>query len=504
LASARAPDVLREAFDYRFSSLDPAAPHIDPPSVAIYEPVLAKGPDWQPHALLATEWTTSADGLEWRFRLRPGLRFHSGAPCDAAAVVAAHEFLRWGLTPNDQLWYWDPVDSVEAQGDGLLRVRLHYPYARLPSLLWGTHTAVHNESMRAADPDRFGRAVADGTGPYRLVSWSDERIVAERWDDYASTIPSFLTAPGRRPGRIEWLAILDPGDRLRALEEGEVHVMHGPPLEEVARLIDNGRFAVVEFAQQSNFYLAVDFRRTDLRFDDRRLRQALSLAIDRAALVRDVLHGHGAPSYGAIPPGDEHYDAGIDQAGIHDPEAAGEILDSLGFVWTAEGVRALDGQPLTVRCVCQEDAVLRPLAEAVRDQLARIGVALELEFVLPFAPYYQAVAARPPALMSKWLWPDPIDALIGFTATRAVDSDNWQSSSIPELDRAFDAWLRAGADELSTAAHRVQEVVARELPYIPLLTPNDVWVHAPGLEGYSPYQANLYPLYQPVRLTDSP
>ena len=158
-------DVLREAFDYRFSRLDPTGPHIDPPSVAIYEPLLVKGPDWRPYPLLAMRWATSADGLEWRFELRPGLRFHSGARCDSGAIIAAFELLRWGMVEGDQLWYWDPVDVVVPDGPDALIVRLLYPYARLPSLLWGTHTAIHNEAMRAADAEAFGHDVADGTGP---------------------------------------------------------------------------------------------------------------------------------------------------------------------------------------------------------------------------------------------------------------------------------------------------------------------------------------------------
>jgi len=497
------PDVLREAFDYRFSRLDPTAAHIDPPSVAIYEPLLVKGPDWHPYPLLTTDWTISPDGLEWRFALRPNLRFHSGSRCDASAIIAAYELLRWGLTPGDQLWYWDPVDAVSEDGPDTLAVRLHYPYARLPSLLWGTHTAVHNEAMRVQDPDAFGHAVADGTGPYRLLSWSEERIVAERWADYPSPTAPFLTAAGQPPRRIEWLAILDPSDRLAALEAGEVHSMHGPPLTEVARLAADNRFAVTEFPQQSNFYLAVNFNEEDLRFNDRRMRQALSLAIDREKLVHDVLHGHGVPSYGAVPPGDEHYDRTIDQAGRYDPKLAGTLLDELGLERGEDGVRSRDGRKLTVPCVCQEDSVLRPLAEAVRDQLAEIGVMLELEFVVPFAPFYDAVATRPPSLMSKWLWPDPIDALIGFTATRAITSDNWQNASIPSLDVAFAAWLRAGGDQLAAAASQVQKIVAEELPYIPLVTPNDVWVHVNALTGYRPFQANLYPFYQPVRLNQS-
>jgi peptide/nickel transport system substrate-binding protein len=493
--------VLREAFDYRFSQLDPTGAHIDPPSVALYEPLVVKGSDWRPHGLLASRWTTSADGLEWRFGLRPGLRFHSGDPCDADAVIRAFEFLRYGAFDQpDQLWYWDPVDTVTADGPTTLVFRLNHPYARLPSLLWGTHTAVYNEARRTADPETFGHALADGTGPYRLVSWSEERVVAERWPGYQAPPAPFLRGNDRPPDSIEWSAILDPAERLDALESGRVHVIHAPPLNEVDRLVSEGRLRVVEFAQQSNVYLTVDFRRTDLRFDDVRLRLALSFAIDREALVRDVLHGHGASSLGAIPPGDEHYDPAPDGRCRFDPQEAGRILDDLGFTVSPDGVREIGGTALAVRCVCQDDAVLLPLAEAVRDQLRRVGVVLELEPVVPFEPFYSAAAAGPPATISKWLWPDPLDALIGFTATRAAGAENWQHASLPALDAAFDEWLKAPQDDLARAASRVQEVVARDLPYIPLVTPNDVWVSAPELDGYLPYQANLYPFYQPVRL----
>ena len=495
-----APDVLREAFDYRFSRLDPTGPHIDPPSVAIYEPLLLKGTDWRAYPLLATDWTTSPDGLEWRVHLRPGLRFHSGARCDPAAIIAAYELLRWGMVENDQLWYWDPVDVVVPDGPDTLLVRLHYPYARLPSLLWGTHTAVHNEAMRRADPESFGHEVADGTGPYRLVSWSEERVVCERWHDYPPALAPFLSPPGDPPDRIEWLAVLDPADRLAALESGDVHCIHGPPLIEVERLSNDDRCSVIEFPQQSNVYLALDFRHRELLFHERELRRALSLAIDREALVREALHGHGSPSYGAVPPGDEHYDPTADQAGRYDPVEAGRILNELGLVRSEGGVRMLDGHPLAVRCVCQDDSVLLPLAKLVREQLARVGVSLELEPVVPFAPFYEAAAAGPPAVISKWLWPDPIDAIIGFTTTRAIPSDNWQHASIPEVDAALDGWLRADDAGLFDAASRVQSVIADELPYIPLVVPNDIWVASRELSGYLPYKANLYPLYQPVRL----
>ncbi len=500
-----AETVLREAFDYRFSRLDPTGAHIDPPSVALYEPLLAKGSDWGAHGILASTWTTSADGLEWRVQLQPGLTFHSGDPCDAQAVIRAFEFLRYGaFTEGDQLWYWDPVDTVTADGPHTLVFRLHHPYARLPALLWGTHTAVYNEARRAAVPDRFGHELADGTGPYRLVSWSEEKVVARRWEGYRTPAAPFLHMDAGAPDVIEWHAILSEHDRLAALEAGEVHAIHGPPLDQIARVRDEGRLAVIEFAQQSNVYLTVDFRRSDLRFDDVRTRRAISLAIDRQALVRDIFHGHAAASLGAIPPGDEHYDPAPDHSCRFDRAEANRILDELGFTRREDGVRTIGGRPLELRCVCQDDGLLLPLAEAVRDQLRAIGVVLELEPVVPFLPFYTAALESPPATISKWLWPDPVDALIGFTATRAIGTDNWQNASVPALDAAFDAWLRAPSDELAAAASRVQHVVAEKLPYIPLVTPNDVWMVSPDLQGYRPFKANLYPFYQPTRVIAAP
>jgi peptide/nickel transport system substrate-binding protein len=468
--------ILREAFDYPFSRLDPTGDHIDPPSVAVYETLIAKGSDSLPQPLLARDWSVSEEGLEVTLRLRAGARFHSGELCDAHAVLAALDHLRFDTFPDRQLWYWDPVDTVEPVDAGTLVFRLHYPYARLPSLLWGTHSAVYDERRRASDPVGSGQAFANGTGPFRLVSWSPERVVAER-----------VPGDGRAAlERIEWVSILDEADRLDALDRGEVDILHGPPLAEVAAVREDGRLVVHEQPQASNMYLALDWGRDDLGFGDRRVREAVSLAIDREALVREALAGHGSVAYGPVPPGDEHYDETVDNAGRHDPALARELL-------AHAGVR------IGCECVVQDDPVFRRVAELVRSQLADVGVALDLSFERPFAPFYQAVAERPPASISKWLWQDPIDALIGFTASSTRPFPNWQHASAPELDKAFDAWLRAGTrTELADAARLVQRVFARELPYIPLLTPNDVWMWSPAVRSFEPSPAILYPYYDRV------
>ena len=94
-----------------------------------------------------------------------------------------------------------------------------------------------------------------------------------------------------------------------------------------------------------------------------------------------------------------------------------------------------------------------------------------------------------------------IDAVIGFASTRCKGFPNWQHASIPSLDAAFDGWLRAQTQaELQAAASAVQQSASTELPYIPLVTPNDIWVHVRQLRGFRPYQADLYPRYRQAHL----
>ncbi|CAN5476775.1 hypothetical protein BH23CHL4_BH23CHL4_23510 [soil metagenome] len=494
--------ILNEGFDYPLSRLDPFGDHIDPPSVAIYETVVVKGPDGEAHPALADRWDISGDKLTWRFHIRPGLRYHSGDPCDAPAIVAALDRLRWGFHGGRQLWYWDPVDKLYADDAETLVITVHYPYFRLPSLLWGTHTAILNEAKRAADPDGSGYQFADGTGPFRLVSYNPDKVVAERWQDYPESPARFRkpgNAPGTPVGRIEWISMLEPKDRVAALENGEVLCIHGPDYEDVARLEADPRFRVVRFSQASNAYLALNWDRTDLEFNDVAVRRAISLGIDREALVRDAVLGYGTPTYGPISPYGEFYDPVVEESQRFDREGAAKALDAAGWTLGEGGVRVKDETRLAFECVIQDDTIHKRIAAGLRDQLRAFGVALELNPVLSFKAFYETVLTGPASFINKWLWQDPVDAAIGFTASWGIPRPNWQLASIPALDEAYHGWLHAGTpDELQAAATKVQLICADELPYIPLLTPHDVWVHSTKLHSWEPAQAILYPFYHGV------
>jgi len=151
--------------------------------------------------------------------------------------------------------------------------------------------------------------------------------------------------------------------------------------------------------------------------------------------------------------------------------------------------------------VVQDDSVIFAAAERLRADLSRIGVLVRLQPVTPFAPFYARLGDGPDAFVSKWLWPDPIDALAGFTATSCQPRANWQHASVPALDRAF-ARFREAPDRsaASVAASDVQRLVADELPLIPLFTPHDIHVVHRRVAGLQVQPQSLYPVYLGVEV----
>ncbi len=163
--------ILREAFDYEFSRLDPTGPHIDPCHLAVYELLMVKGPDWAPHPRLAESWEFSEDGLQLADPAAARRALPLRGPLRRAGRARARSSIFATSSRRASSGTGIPVDTVEAEDERTLVFRLRYPYSRLPSLLWGTHTTIYNEALREAEPDRFGfeRRRRHGAVPARVV-----------------------------------------------------------------------------------------------------------------------------------------------------------------------------------------------------------------------------------------------------------------------------------------------------------------------------------------------
>jgi peptide/nickel transport system substrate-binding protein len=488
----RSGGILREGYDYDFSRCDPTGAHVDPAWCAVYETVTVTGPDGMLGPMVAESWRQDpADEKVWRFRVRSGLQFQSGNPCDATAAAAALRLHGDPVEAPINAFFWRNVAGVGFEGDEVL-VELHEPSAGMPRLLRSWHSAIHNQARRLEAGEEFGRTTCDGTGPFTFVeSVSGSHLDVARWDGYRGPRAGWLHNPGPAYlDGIRWIPILDDRERAAALERGEVDCIQNASLLDVDRLAANPELEVIEFQQSALVYLGLDHH----AYPDVRVHRAVSLAVDRQALVDRDLGGHGWPAHGPIPSHSQWYAPEVERGATFDPRAAGELLAAAGFD---------DG--LQLDAVVVNDATVRRAAETIKAMLADVGIRLELTVIPAFGDFYARLNEHPEAFVSKWFWPEPVDAIVGFIATWGQDGGpNFQRSSDAELDRACRAWEVARDDEeLRAAARDIQLRAAESVPLIPLFAPAAVWAHHRGVRNWRPNRHDLYPLYGDVWLADA-
>lgn len=267
---------------------------------------------------------------------------------------------------------------------------------------------------------------------------------------------------------------------------------------------DPDRWRLCSQPEISQFYLGFNF--DDPRgFGNLDFRRAVDGLVDRDALVRAAFGGRGDGRRSPVPAGDRYAESfdprTVPPMTSAEAEAA---LDRLGFVRGADRVRARDGASLLIDCVTQDSEPFRRLAAELASQLAQAGIVLRFRFEEPFEAFYRACEQRPAAFLSKWLWPDSVEAIMGFSRSSCAGDGgcNWQGARLPAVDAAYDRFLEAASvPEAAAAARAVQEAFMRELPYIPLCSPMETYAISARLTGFGPVPGTLYPLYDQVGLT---
>ncbi|WP_282603892.1 ABC transporter substrate-binding protein [Paracoccus sp. PARArs4] len=221
---------------------------------------------------LATEWTTSDDGLEWRFRIREGVAFHDGTMLDAAAAAISLNHAR----TDEGLLSRAPITDIRADGTDLV-VALSEPFAILPAFL----AEYRSQILAPASYDADGAVVAlIGTGAFRTTEVSPpQTLAAERFEDYwdgAARIPA-----------LRYTAVTRSETRALMAESGDAELVVTLDPASVTRLSELEDLEVVSAPLPRVLMLKVDA--ASPFFDSAAEREALSMAIDRAGLAQVVL-----------------------------------------------------------------------------------------------------------------------------------------------------------------------------------------------------------------------
>src|SRR5712671_1263147 len=272
--------------------------------------------DWDgktPIPYLAKSWTISEDGSTYTFKLRDDVQFCSGKKFTAADVIYSFKRLKDLDTKAPFAWRAGDIKELRAPDPHTVEYELNEPYSELLLQLTMYTNAIHNqESVESMGKD-YGIKAIDGTGPWCFESWQPRtEIVLKRHDAYKWG-PSMYQNKG--PVKFERLVIkIIPEDssRVAAMLGGTFDVTHQFPSQFIAQAKAMPSL-VVQDARPNFQLLYFGFKITRPMVADRRVREAMSIAIDRAEIAKAILLGNADPASTIV-----------DKAALdHDPKTVG-------------------------------------------------------------------------------------------------------------------------------------------------------------------------------------
>jgi peptide/nickel transport system substrate-binding protein len=468
----------------------------DPDYNALFEALVMRNPEGEIVPMLADKFASAADG--WTFHLRQGLKFQSGAPLTPAAVVEDFNLFRSPKTGQNPP-FWTPITAVSAQGENVVCTTKH-PYQAFQETIVTEYSYIMNPATWKKQGSTYGTKPTDGTGPFVLSSYvPGQRVVANRWEDYPGSIVPFFSNKGKAYlDAIEWIPITQASQRAPQMQTGVVDAIKNPPPQDVATLKSDPNLVVLEFQELSNFFLSVNMGDTKLGFNDLRVRQAISHAINRQQIVSSIFLGHAAATYGPVMTRWKWYNPAVEQYNQFDPEKAKSLLDAAGWTMGPGGVRAKNGQQLSFTTINLTDETQNQVLQAVSQMLSNVGIRMTIQS-LASAAFYPKLTNTTTSYAFKWLWSSPIDVVALF-----VEAYQPKSSTLDNVYNAYTTWQTASdTAQLKQAALDYQTIFAQQIPLIPIYTQNTIWVHSKNVVGWQPNQANLYPFYNDVWLRNS-
>jgi peptide/nickel transport system substrate-binding protein len=455
----------------------------------IYECLVWRDEQYRLEPGLALSWQ-ALDAKTWRFKLRPGVKFHDGTPFSADDAVFSIE--RILAPPSQRAFQLKGVTGAKKVDDLTIDVSLASPDAVLPekffllammSKAWALKHGVERAQDFNGKQETFAVRNANGTGPFRL----------ERYEPDVKTVlkanPAWWGRADKRTGNVDevsFVAIRSDATRLAALASGEIDLVLDPPFQDVERLKTDPRLTLLQIADLGQQYFTFDQARNELLngdlkdrnpFKDRRVRQAVYQAINVDLIVKKVLRGQGVPTGGFLSTRVDGVPPELDQRLPYDPAKARALLAQAGYP---------NGFAVTLDCV--NIAYRENVCQAATAMLAQVGIrtSLRSSATNQFFPKLSQASAS----FIEFGWTPPTDAWASLNALfhswdpSGAGTFNAGRYSNPALDTLIDN-IRVEPDLTRRRAMIgvALRLIRDDLPYIPLYRRTLTWASAKSVRA---------------------
>ena len=426
---------------------------------------------------LAESWEASADGTEYTFHLREDVVFHNGETFNADAVV-----FNWERVVNSDFEYayhWQSAIAVEAVDEYTVKATLEDPDALFLSTVADNWAMIPPGYFEEVGQEGFNEHPM-GTGPFKFVEWEKgDHITMEANLDYWRGAPKIETVIFR--------PIPESATRVAAIQTGEVDIVTRLSAEEVQSLMGAENVKIIKYPVARIYYITFNNLTTGLDQPtmDAKVRQAMNYAVDVDTIIDALFDGFAEPASGYVASGELGYGA-VEPFG-YDPDKALSLLEEAGYP---------DGFTIDMACPAGAYTHFEEVCEVIVGYLGDVGIVANLE-IMESGQYWDMEANKelPPLFGDSWsatggeAFRRLTGALGGFDASYSAWSD-------PEIDSML-AEIQATPDQDERAAlyGELQEYMQENPPFIYLYQPVAFEAINTKVQGYSPFPAETYDLF---------
>ena len=449
----------------------------------VWEPLVTQDENAAPVPCLAESWEMSENGTQWTFYLRQGVKFHDGSDFNADAVIANFDRMKMGVKsssfyPLDIDSHYPNLESYEKVDDYTIRLTFSQPAPTQLYNMVNFGSAIYSPNCFDENGDFNGICI--GTGPFKITENKlDEYVLLERFDDYWGEAAKAKTIRVR--------VIPDADTRFSALKSGEIMGvidLNAIPTSLAVELEGDDNFALTTTKSTMIRFLCLNG--TQFPFNDVRMRQAVSLALQRSVITEDLYDGFGTPTTNILNYSTPFYkEFPVEEDMEKAKELAAEVLGD---------------ERVTVTYLYNgSEAAQKGEAELIASWLSEIGIDCELmpmemtnmKEQMKTGDY--GIARMQQGLSNS----EPSTIFRRFMLTSGDQNQNYSlgyhsdevDALMAEAESALDMDVR------TECYNRIQEISTQEFPVVPLF--NDVTLMACNTK-LSGYDVKLYGIELPL------
>lgn len=472
------------------SSLDPHGSNDVPSSNVqsnLYETLVNRDADGELVPGLAESWT-QVDDLTWEFKLKQGVTFHDGEAFNAEAVKTSFDRLLDPEVASPRAFLFEMVTEVKVVDESTVQFVTEYPFS--PLLAHLTHNGGSIISPKSIEEDyaamkadssvKAGSVIGTnpvGTGPFKFESWTPgTEIKLVKFAEYAGT-PVNVDS-------VTFKVVPESATRVAELQSGFAHIIGAVEPGQVENVNSFDGASVLESSSSSLTYLGFNTEKEP--FNDPKVRQAISKAIDRPTLIEGIYEGYGIPAISPLAPGIFGYTEDVTSMAYNMDEAKA-LLAEAGYA---------DGFKTTIWT--NDNPARQQVAIVLQEELKKLNIQAEIE-VMEFGSYLEKTAAGEHDMFILG-WSNPTgDADYGlyalFHSSQHGDPGNRSFYSSEKVDELLEKGRREADPAAREAIYKeALQLISDESPMAFVLHPYTLTGVSDKVSGFNVGTDSIYQL----------